>query len=672
MDDETQAVAEGTPHVLCTTLLAFLLSATAWVPAAVADDVATSFEFTDLDGSFTVGSSPHSLQFSGGEARTAGIPSLYRTGQNAWMIPAGQTGTVLFESPTRGVSFWFRDANSSVDSVITIFDEEDTAVATFGGSTSFQQVDLQLAGPSRMSRIEIAHNGGSGHVVIDDFTSCTNVAPIPLENPLPAPIPLSSLQVRLELVANGLTAPNWGTTAPGHPGLLFVADQAGILWSIELASGKRSVFLDATARLVDLGIAGPGTFDERGLLGVAFHPDYAANGRFYTYTSEPIDGAADFSTLGDPNDADHQSVVLEWTVDAPLDPASVANPDSARELLRIDQPQFNHEGGGLAFGPDGMLYVSLGDGGNADDEGQGHVPGGNGQDPGNVLGSILRIDPLGGNSANGRYGIPSGNPFVGVPGRAAEIWAYGFRNPFRISFDSATGQLMAADVGQNDIEEIDVVAAGGNYGWPRMEGSFFFEGNGESDGFVTANDPGDTDDLLRPLAEFDHDEGSAIIGGFVYRGTGIPELAGSYVFGDFARTFNNDGRLFHLDADSGIAELDLVGLETLGLSLLGFGQDAAGEIHVLTSSTGTPFGTTGKVWKLVPADLPTACGDADGNGQVLASDALLALKSAVGSTACAACACDVNTSDSITVADALRILQVAVGIDLLLECPACT
>ncbi|MFN2376036.1 MAG: PQQ-dependent sugar dehydrogenase [Candidatus Binatia bacterium] len=673
MADRTQAAVGGIRPFLYVAAASFhlLLSATAWLPSAAAEDVATSFEFNDLDGSFTLGTSPNSLQFTGGEARTVGNPSLYRTGSNAWMIPAGQTGAVLFESPTRAVSLWFRDASSSVDSVITVFDEEDAALATFGGSTAFQQIDLQVAGPSRIHRMEVVHNGASGHVVVDDFTSCTHVAPIPLDNPLPAPIPLGSLTVGLEPAAEGLTAPNWGTTAPGHPGRLFVSDQVGILWSIELVSGDRAVFLDATKRLVNLGIAGPGTFDERGLLGVAFHPGYAENGRLYTYTSEPVDGEADFSTLGDAEVADHQSVLLEWTVNAPLDPASVVDPTSARELLRIDQPQFNHDGGGLAFGPDGMLYVSLGDGGSADDEGPGHLPGGNGQDPGNILGSILRIDVLGTNSANGRYGVPVDNPFVGTPGRIAEIWAYGFRNPFRISFDSQSGQLMAADVGQNDIEEIDVVLAGGNYGWPRMEGSFFFDGNGEDDGFVTADDPGNTDDLLRPLAEYDHDEGLAVIGGFVYRGSAIPELAGSYVFGDFARTFDNDGRLFRLDSGSTVVEFDLAGRDGLGASLLGFGQDATGELYVLTSSTGTPFGSTGKVWRIVRADPVATCGDADDNGQVLASDALRTLRSAVGSAACEPCACDVNASGSITAADALQILQFSVGIALALECPPC-
>lgn len=567
---------------------------------AIAADVTTSFEFTDLDGMFTLGTSPNSVEFQGGQARSVGVTALYKSGLNSWMISSGGTGTILFETPAQSVTFWFRDETASVASVVTAFDEADAVIATFTGTTVFQQVVLDQAGPERIARITVTHNGASGRVAVDEFASCTGVLPGPLADPLPSPIGPSSVAVELVPVAEGLTAPNWGTTAPGDANRLFVSDQAGILWAIETATGSKSVFLDASSRLVPLGIAGSGTFDERGLLAVAFHPAYASNGLLYTYTSEPEAAAADFSTIAAGESPDHQSVVAEWHVVDPGNPASVVDPGSFRELLRIDEPQFNHNGGGLAFGPDGFLYISLGDGGNADDEGSGHSPGGNGQDPGNVLGTILRIDPLGTNAANGEYGIPASNPFVPMVGTVEEIWAYGFRNPFRFSFDGGTGDLYVADVGQNDIEEIDLAMAGGNFGWPRMEGSFFFDGNGAGDGFVTAVDPGGTGSLLRPVAEYDHDEGSAIIGGFVYRGSAIPELAGRYVFGDFARTFSNDGRLFHLDATSTVVELNLVGGAAFGRSLLGFGQDAAGELYVMANSTGTPFGSTGVVLRIAP------------------------------------------------------------------------
>lgn len=194
------------------------------------------------------------------------------------------------------------------------------------------------------------------------------------------PIKPGGAPIKLEIVAEGLTAPNWGTVAPGDDNRLFVSDQDGTLWAIDMATGDKSVFLDVSGRLVALGIAGPGTFDERGLLGVAFHPDYASNGRLYTYTSEPVDGSADFSTIPPGTDANHQSVITEWQVPDPMNPASVVDPTSARELLRIDEPQFNHNAGAVNFGPDGMLYISLGDGGGRDDQGTGHGDIGNGQD----------------------------------------------------------------------------------------------------------------------------------------------------------------------------------------------------------------------------------------------------------------------------------------------------
>ena len=422
-----------------------------------------------------------------------------------------------------------------------------------------------------------------------------------LEDPIPEPIRKGGVHIRLETVATGLTAPNWGVPAPGHSDRLFVVDQPGIVWSVDLESGAKSVFLDVSDRLVALGAFGPGTFDERGLLGLAFHPDYASNGLLYTYTSEPVDGPADFSTLPVGAIANHQSVVAEWRVSDPEDPSAVVDPGTRRELMRIDEPQFNHNAGALNFGPDGFLYISLGDGGAADDQGVGHSPQGNGQDPSNILGTILRIDPAGSNSANGSYGIPADNPFVGQEGFVSEIWAYGFRNPFRFSFDSATGALLVGDVGQNDIEEVDVVTRGGNFGWRIKEGSFLFDPNGDDPGFVTERSPGEPQGLIDPIAEYDHDEGIAVVGGFVYRGDAIPQLKGRYVFGDFARSFTEFGRLFFLNPANQIREFRIVGQESLGLKLDGFGQAADGELYVLGNTTGTPFGETGVVLRIDPS-----------------------------------------------------------------------
>ena len=235
-------------------------------------------------------------------------------------------------------------------------------------------------------------------------------------------------------------------------------------------------------------------------------------------------------------------MVAQWRLTDRKATHLMVDPSSRRELLRIDKPQFNHNGGEIAFGPDGNLYIAVGDGGAADDQGPGHVSAGNAQSlaPGNVLGKVLRIDPRGHDSANGRYGIPRRNPFVGRDG-ADEIWAYGFRNPYRFSVDSRSGTLVVGDVGQNDIEEVDAVRPGRNYGWPVKEGSFLFDNGGDGAGFVTQRSPGIPAGLVDPVLEYDHTapggvrcgggappsacQGIAVVGGYVYRGHDVKVLA---------------------------------------------------------------------------------------------------------------------------------------------------
>ncbi len=463
--------------------------------------------------------------------------------------------------------------------------------------------------PGRYDYFCIPHQGFGmrGTVLVN---AADGSAPEPgLADPIPDAIPTSSIAVGLTPVADGLVAPNWATAAPGLGNRLFVVDQVGTIHAVDPATGQTTVFVDLNARLVPLGVSGPETFDERGLLGLAFHPDYQTNGLLYTYTSEPAaaDAPADFSTLPEGTAPDHQSVVTEWRVPAPADPASTPDPASARVLLRIDQPQFNHNGGALVFDADGLLLVALGDGGNADDQGAGHVEGGNGQSLANPLGAILRIDPLGTDSANGQYGIPPTNPFFGRTDVAQEIYAYGFRNPFRISIDSATQTLWAADAGQNDIEEVNQVTAGGNYGWNLKEGSFFFDPNGEEDGFVTDVAPaGLPADLIDPVAQYDHDEGIAAVGGFVYRGADVPELVGRYVLGDYG-TAERGGRLLTVDESGLLEALEPEG-GLAGRRVLGFGVDGEGELYVLANETGTPFGTTGIVLRLTPPAAPPSGG----------------------------------------------------------------
>ena len=475
-----------------------------------------------------------------------------------------------------------------------------------------------------------------------------------------APIERFGPKVGVEVVADGLTAPLKGVVAPGQPNRLYVVDQVGILWAVDLTnkdtSTNKSVFLNVGPtglnRIITLGVCGPDTFDERGLLGVAFHPNYQQNGLLYTYTSEPTGPAATLPTFLDGATPDHQNVIAEWRVPNPGNPASVVDPGSRRELMRVSWPQFNHDGGDMAFGPDGKLYISMGDGGGADDaNGQdfvlarptfpqqmpdcsvvapitGHQGDGNAQKLNTPLGKILRIDVNPPFTPGKQYGVPADNPFFGKePSALSEIWAYGFRNPFRFSFDTRSGKLFVGDVGQNDIEEVDVVVRGGNFGWNLKEGTLFFHINGNDVGTASREpDPARMipRGLIDPIAQYDtHHEGHAIQGGFVYRGHAIKELRGKYVFGDFALVFkfprgpHDYGRVFALDPDRKssknrlrqISQLLVVPGGALSLALLGWGQDAHGEVYVLGNVSGVPFpadpisqtGATGHVIKLVPA-----------------------------------------------------------------------
>ena len=443
-------------------------------------------------------------------------------------------------------------------------------------------------------------SGIHAHPVFAPFDD-TQFAPITRFGPL----------ITLATIATGLTAPNKGVTAPADREHLYVVDQTGTAWKVNVEARTKSVFFSVQSRLVPLGFLGPGTFDERGFLGLAFHPDFTRNGLLYTYTSEPVAGMPTFpSTLPPGTSPDHQNVIAEWRV---LSDGSLG---MRRELIRIDWPQFNHNGGDLAFGPDGKLYFSTGDGGNADDEGPGHVPGGNAQNLSVPLGKILRIDVDRRNSANGAYGIPADNPFVRRSDALQEIFAYGFRNPFRISFDSKRGDLYVGDVGQNDIEEVDRVVGGRNYGWNIKEGTLFFDPRGAADGVASRNPvpgrevpPG----LVDPIAQYDtHLEGHSVILGSVYRGEDLHGLRGELVFGDFSRLFNfpsgphNYGRLFHIGADSrgrqlqAIHEFHITPSNAPNLAVLGLGEDAEGEIYLLGNISGVPFGTGGVILRLAP------------------------------------------------------------------------
>jgi glucose/arabinose dehydrogenase len=440
----------------------------------------------------------------------------------------------------------------------------------------------------------------------------------PTATPLLPRIGKGPVRIELQSVASGLSAPVDFVSANDSSGRMFIVNQTGQVLILKNGQVLATPFLDLSSRLVALNP----NYDERGLLGLAFHPGFSDSNspgfrKLYTYSSEPVNGAADF-TVPHASAFNHQSVIAEWEV-------SVGNPDvvdtaSRRDVMRIDEPQFNHNAGQLVFRPsDHYLYISLGDGGNANDVGDGHNPvSGNGQDTTVVLGKILRIDPLAPSaqpasndpvSGNGKYRIPASNPFIvtgGIPERVREIFAYGFRNPFRFSFDATTDKLIVADVGQNNVEEIDIVESGKNYGWNRKEGTFLFN---PADGSVTA-DPSPDPALTNPAAEYSHDDGIAVLGGYIYRATTISALTGKYVFGDFSTTFSAPkGRLFYMDdINSGaIREFRIGNVERpLGLFLKAFGRDAAGEIYALASTNLGPSGTSGQVLKLVPVPASSA------------------------------------------------------------------
>jgi glucose/arabinose dehydrogenase len=441
-------------------------------------------------------------------------------------------------------------------------------------------------------------------------------------------IPKGTIAVHLDPVATGLAAPDYGISAPGDPTRLYVVEQNGLLRVIQNGVLQPSPALDIQS-LVQPPLNSSNANDERGFLGLTFHPGFnnpASPGyrTLYTYTSQPLGAGATYPA---PNGAtqNYKNVISEWKMSA-SNPA-VVDPTSERPIISFGKNAGNHNGGTIAFGPDGYLYLATGDGGNANDVGASHVePGGNAQNLGVALGKMLRIDPLNPTlnpasadpiSANGQYRIPTTNPFQAA-GQVPEIFAYGFRNPYRYAFDTLTGDLIVADVGQNTIEEIDRVTIGGNYGWAIKEGDFLFDRTTGSVGPAPGNrSPGAPAGLIDPISgplgtlEYDHGDGISITGGFVYRGSDIPQLTGKYVFGDLA--LHNlpprvDGRLFYADLQTGQINEFLLpqfagGVLPNGLTVHGFGQDASGELYAMVTNTPSN-GTGGIVYKLTAAAVP--------------------------------------------------------------------
>lgn len=439
--------------------------------------------------------------------------------------------------------------------------------------------------------------------------------------PLPD-IPFGTSSIFLQTIASGMSAPDYAISPPGEPDRLYVLEQRGLIRVVESGVLLPTVVLDIQTRVAP-PLNPANANDERGLLGLAFHPGFhtiASPGfrTLYTFHSELIPVGTQPTYIA-PNAAvqNYKLVVAEWRM-SDVDP-SVVDPATRREVISFGKNAGNHNGGTLAFGPDGYLYLGLGDGGNANDVGPSHLePGGNAQNLSTPLGKMLRFDPLSpaltptssdAISGNGQYRIPADNPFQG-PGQVPEVYAYGLRNPYRFSFDTATGDLICADVGQNNIEEIDRIVRGGNYGWAVKEGDFLFN---RANGTIGVRSPGDPVGLIDPIVgtlatlEYDHSDGISITGGFVYRGTAIPQLAGKYVFGDLA--LRNapprvDGRMFYADLTTGeILEFLLpqfpAGRLPNGLTVHGFGQDGHGELYALVTNTPSN-GTGGILYKLAP------------------------------------------------------------------------
>ena len=422
---------------------------------------------------------------------------------------------------------------------------------------------------------------------------------------IPAPTPIQPLVeeigIDLELVAENFTAPIALVSPDDGTGRRFIADQIGVI-RILTQDGQilSEPFLNLSSKIVNLRPQ----YDERGLLGLAFHPNFKQNGLFYVYYSAPLRQEA-------PANWDATSTISEFRV-LPDNP-NKTNESSERILLQVDKPQSNHNAGQIAFGPDGYLYIPIGDGGNANDEGMGHPKPGNAQNISTLLGKILRVDVDNGTP----YGIPPDNPFVGKDG-LDEIFAYGLRNPFRIAFDAGgNNSLFVSDAGQNAWEEVNIVTNGGNYGWNLKEGTHCFDPNNPN--LATASCPdvsASGQPLIDPVIEYANAGqsgglGVVVVGGFVYRGNLLPRFNGDYLFGDFSKGFTEgNGSLFVARPPPtgqkmwSIKELKIATSASgrIGAFVHSFGQDSDHEIYVLTSDMLGPANNTGKVFKIKPAE----------------------------------------------------------------------
>jgi plastocyanin/glucose/arabinose dehydrogenase len=419
--------------------------------------------------------------------------------------------------------------------------------------------------------------------------------------------------VGLELAAQGFAAPVALVSPEDGTARRFIVDQVGVVYILPKTGPMLTTpFLDLRSKIVPLSP----NYDERGLLGLAFHRDFKTNGRFYVLYSVPL-------RAGGPAGFNCTTRISEFKVSAAN--ANVADPASERVLLELDKPQSNHNGGPIAMGYDGYLYIPLGDGGAANDVGLGHNPTiGNAQDTTSLLGKILRIDVDSTGAAGGAYGIPKDNPFAdGVKGRP-EIYAYGLRNPFLLTFDrGGAHELFLGMAGQNRWESFFMITKGANYGWHIREGSHCFDAvtgydlaGAQCPKVGAAGEP-----LVGPILEYPNAKspggfGITAIGGRVYRGAAMPLFAGKFLFIDFSSTpaAPGDATLFvgtRLTPQGDVWTFETISVagrpnNRVGAFVRGFGEDSDGEVYALTSTLEGPSGTTGAVYKLVPASAAPA------------------------------------------------------------------
>ncbi|MGB7302352.1 MAG: PQQ-dependent sugar dehydrogenase [Burkholderiaceae bacterium] len=411
--------------------------------------------------------------------------------------------------------------------------------------------------------------------------------------------PAVALDAKVEPFATGLQSPVDLKEAPDGSGRIFIMEQTGAIMIVG-ADGKmmNTPFLDLGRKITKLYER----FDERGTLGFAFHPEFKANGKFYVYSSREI--VRNEEGLRHEIFGNHTTYISEFKVSENPD---VADPASERVLMKIEQPQFNHNGGAMEIGPDGHLYIGLGDGGLADDWGWGHNKKiGNAQDLTNLLGKVLRID-VNTKDKGLEYGIPKDNPFVGKKDARGEIYAYGFRNPWRMTFDTGgDNRLFVADVQQNSYEEVNIVTKGGNYGWRIMEGNHCFDYMNPNDAPATC----DKTDLKAPMFEYNHCNkhggkdcaGVNVQGGAVYRGSHA-DWQGKYFFGDWSMTFGGQsGKLYVASEADGKWTMENIKVTSgeFKTHVLAITQDLKGNVYAMTSDSMGPFGSRDTVYKIVP------------------------------------------------------------------------